>query len=177
VGNLGSFGVFANTQARGWAWATDPGGGAPGSGTTVAAVAPSPDGSQTITVRSATPVDVVRSMSFTPGWHATSRPLGDGARAGSTHSLEVTADGLVQRVALPAGDWAVTFTYRPSSAVVALVVSALAGLLMLAWVAVDLGLVLFGRRRRRKVAALATLATVGEGQPGGRSPMASAARR
>jgi hypothetical protein len=174
VGNLGSFGMFANTQARGWAWATDPGGGAPGSGTTVGAVAPSPDGSQTITVRSPTPVDVVRSMSFTPGWHATSRPLGDGARAGSTRSLEVTADGLVQRVALPAGDWAVTFTYRPSSAVVALVVSALAGLLMLAWVAVDLGLVLFGRRRRRKGA---TLATVGEGQPDGRSPMAAAARR
>jgi hypothetical protein len=171
VRTLGSFGVFANTRARGWAWATDGRGGAPGSDTSVAAVAPSTDGDQTITVRTATPVDLVRSMSFTPGWHATSRSLDGGARAGSTQSLGVTADGLVQQVVLPAGDWAVTFTYRPSSAVAALVVSALAGVLMLGWLVVDLGLVLAGRRRRRQGVRRVVV------QPGERSPMASAARR
>ncbi len=127
VRTLGAFGVFANTRARGWAWATDAGGGvrrarAP----RWPPPAPRPDGDQTITVRTATPVDLVRSMSFTPGL-ARHRPF---PRAGEPESGATTTPRRHRRRLgpaggrCPAGDWAVAFTYRPSSAVAALVVSA-----------------------------------------------------
>jgi hypothetical protein len=148
VGDLGSFGVFDNTRARGLAWATGPTGGAPAAATTVVARAASPTGLQRVTVRSAAAVDLVRSMSWSPGWQATAKRLGRGA-AGPARRVEVTADGLIQQVALPAGDWTVTFTYRPDSAVVALVVSAVVGALLVIWLLLDAALGAARRRRRQ----------------------------
>ena len=71
TGTIGSFGVFENTRARGWAWATQPAGGPPAAATSVVTGPPDPDGDQRVTVRAPAPVDLVRSMSWTPGWQAT----------------------------------------------------------------------------------------------------------
>ena len=171
VGTLDSFGVFQNTRARGWAWVTGPGGGAPPPGASVAATSPAPDGSQRITVRSGSAVDLVRSMSWTPGWRATARPIEAPAPSRDRPArLAVTADGLVQQVALPAGSWAVTFEYRPASAVVGITVSAVSALLVAGWLAVDALGPRSRRRRGRKTPA------DGAVQAGERRPMASAAR-
>ncbi|MBV8461801.1 MAG: hypothetical protein JO368_00800 [Acidimicrobiales bacterium] len=96
--------------------------------------------------------------------------------------MAVAPEGLVQRVALPAGTWTVSFSYRPSDAVAGIVVSAVVGVALLGWLAVDL--VLWTRRRRadtpgRGGSADGRAATGDggpDGQPGGQSPMASAAR-
>ncbi len=147
VGTLGPFGAFVNLRARGWAWTSGPVGGSPAAGTAVTAGPPAADGSQSIGVRAAAPVDLVRSMSWTPGWQASARPVGAN-HATAARSLVVRADGIVQQVALPAGDWTVTFSYRPASATAGIVVSAVVVALLLAGAVVDVVLVVRARRRR-----------------------------
>ncbi len=161
-GTIGSFGVFSNTRARGWAWAAPLVRGPLPPRTSVTASPAAPDGTQRILVRAGGPVRLVRSMAWSTGWQATVAPVtGDPAREGAPTSLAVRADGVVQSVALPsAGTFVVTFTYRDGRAVDGIAVSAAGAVVLAAW------FLLAWRRRltRRR-------------QPGGSSPMASAARR
>ena len=79
TGTLGSFGVFHNTQARGWAWVGDAGAArSAGAGArvgaragTVLAAPPSDNGDQQITVRTTSPTVLTRSESWSTGWKAT----------------------------------------------------------------------------------------------------------
>jgi hypothetical protein len=64
------------------------------------------------TVRSATGVTVVRSVSAIPGWSASWRPL-TGPGAGRPLALPVRADGVVQAVDVPAGTGQLTWSYTP----------------------------------------------------------------
>jgi hypothetical protein len=77
-------------------------------------------------VVAARPVTVVWSETYFPGWHATVSPAGGappavgasarrGAAAslGGPRTLTVRRLGLLQSVRVPAGDWTLTFRYKP----------------------------------------------------------------
>ncbi|MHB8438458.1 MAG: hypothetical protein ACYDD4_04765, partial [Acidimicrobiales bacterium] len=103
-----------------------------------------PWGTESILVRSATAVTLVRNVSFATGWQATISTAS--GVAGHGVGAVVQRHGLVQAVAVPAGVHVVTFRYRPHRVVEGLVASA-TGILGL------LGLVIASRRdvrRRRK---------------------------
>jgi hypothetical protein len=143
TGTIGSFGVFHNTQARGWAWVEGPAGGKPAPGSSVPASDES--GSQQITVRVRSAALLVRSESYSSGWKATITPLA--ATAGPVRSIPVVRVGVTQGVELPAaGKYLVSFNYRPASAQRGLVISAGVGVGLVVWLAVE---IVLGRRRRR----------------------------
>jgi len=143
-GDFGSFGVFVNTRARGWAWSPGPARGAPGA-TSVTAGPPSAAGGQRIVVHAVGPLTIDRSMAFADGWQATAVNQG----SGRTVRLTVLRDGLVQQVALPsAGTWVVTYQYRPASAWVGVALSALTVVAGAAW---GIGEWVRSRRRRATV--------------------------
>ena len=144
TGTIGSFGVFHNTQARGWAWVEGPGGGKPAPGSSVPTSNES--GSQLITVRVRSAALLVRSESYSSGWKATIRRLAP--TAGPVRSIAVVRVGLTQGVELPAaGTYLVSFNYRPASAQQGLLISAGTGAGLLVWLAVE---IVLGRRRRAR---------------------------
>jgi hypothetical protein len=160
TGTFGSFGVFQNTRARGWAWTRPEGGGAVPSGSSVVAATPGLGGDQQIVVHATGPALLERSMSYSPGWLATVQPLASGPTSGVsgkvTHppatgparTADVVQNGIIQQVALPAaGEYLVSFHYAPTSAAVGLAISAAAGASLVVWVVAEVvGAV---RRRRR----------------------------
>jgi len=143
TGDFGSFGVFVNTRARGWAWASAPG-RVLSRTTSVTAGPPTADGGQRIVVHAAGPLDIDRSVAFANGWKATAVNQGNGRSVG----LTVVRDGLVQQVALPsAGTWVVTYQYRPASAWVGFAISALTVIAGVTW---GIGEWMRFRRTRRR---------------------------
>lgn len=131
--------------------------------------APDLGGGSTVGVHASSAVALVRSVVFSPGWQATVRAVhssGGRSTLGPPSSVPVTADGVLQRVAIPsAGDYRVTFAYSPAPAKVGILVSGLAAVALAALGLVELAGV--RRRRRRR----------GQPQSGASRPMASAARR
>jgi hypothetical protein len=151
TGALGAFGVFHNTDARGWAWLEPPSGAPPTARSTVSAAAPGSMGGQDIVVHATSAVVLDRSESWSPGWQATLQPLSPARSArpaGPPEPATVMPDGILQRVDIPAaGDYRVTFTYAPTSARAGLLVSAIAAGALLVWGAVEL---VGGWRRRQR---------------------------
>jgi hypothetical protein len=149
AGTLGNFGVFHNSDSRGWAWVRSPDGGVPASGSSVTAPAPAMNGDQQVTVHATSSVVLERSEAWSSGWRATVQPLAPSSghqATGPRRAVTVLRVGVNQGVALPGrGDYLVTFSYLPDSVPVGLVMSALAGLGLLVWAA----LVVAVRRRRR----------------------------
>ena len=144
TGTIGSFGVFHNTQARGWAWVEGPAGGKPAPGQLGPSLQrerepadhrPGPLG------RPAGPERVVRlgMEGHHPDlWRPPPGPSGP---------IPVVRVGITQGVELPAaGKYLVSFNYRPASAQRGLVISAGAGVGLVVWLAVE---TVLGRRRRR----------------------------
>ena len=151
TGMVGSFGIFHNAAAQGWAWIRATAGGPAAAGTTVTALPPDESGLQRITVHTVAPAVLERSESWTTGWQATVRSLGpDGAATGPTRPATVLRSGVIQAVALPdPGEYVVSFRYRPAPALAGLWISALAGAGLVAWTGVEaVGAV---RRRRGSV--------------------------
>jgi hypothetical protein len=140
TGTVGSFGVFRNTAARGWAWTRSPD-GRPAPGSSVTAVAPDQSGAQRIAVRTRAPTLLVRSTSWTTGWQASvqARAGGGGTAAyGPSRAFAVRQRGVIQEVTLPGpGEYLVTFRYRPAPAAVGLSVSVLAAAGLTVWVALE----------------------------------------
>jgi hypothetical protein len=150
AGDLGSFGVFQNTQAKGWAWLERPTGRTGHQLGTTTVAAPEDDGSQQITVHAVAAVALVRSESWSPGWHATIQALGTGrggSGTGAERPVAVGPRGTVQQVEIPGpGEYLVRFTYGPVWVPVALTVSAVAGVGLGVWAVME---VVASRRRRR----------------------------
>ncbi|HEV2369483.1 MAG TPA: hypothetical protein VGR90_06385, partial [Acidimicrobiales bacterium] len=107
---------------------------APGPGTTSAASGgTAADGSATFLVDTTTASTLVRSEAYSPGWKATLRPApgpGSGAARG-VRDETVTAAGILQGAALPAGRWLVTFHYHPDRAYLGIELGLLGALLCL----------------------------------------------
>jgi hypothetical protein len=150
TGTLGPFGIFHNTAARGWAWLEGLSGGSAPAGSTVSAATRDDGGGQRIAVHATSAAVLDRSESWSSGWQATLQPVapaGSGAAGGPPRPVSVTRDGLIQRVVIPgAGDYRVTFTYRPTSARVAIVVSAATAGALVLWAVAEVA----GRRWRRR---------------------------
>ena len=90
-------------------------------------------------VSMARPGALVRSVAFAKGWTATATNA-----AGEVRVLEVVPHHLVQAVQLPAGEWRVTFSYRPRAFTLGLWASVLS---LLALLLAAAGLWLMGRRQ------------------------------
>lgn len=150
IGTLGSFGVFRNQRARGWAWVSAPSGATTGGTSTVGAGPPGLDGHQQITVRTTTAAVLERSEAWSSGWRASIEPLGPaGGGAAPVRTVTVARSGVIQQVALPGpGDYRVSFTYAATSALVAVAVSAAAAVILVVWGAAEL----VARRRRGRAA-------------------------
>ncbi len=104
TGMLGSFGVFHNTRARGWAWVRAPGGGPAASGSAVNARRTGEDGGQQVTVHATSPVVLVRSEAWSTGWRATVQPLAPSPGhppAGRARAAPWSGSGSVQGVDAP----------------------------------------------------------------------------
>ncbi len=149
-GTIGSFGVFRNAHPRGWAWTTAQiPGGASGR---VQQLSAGIDGTQRFLVRAADPVWLFRSEAPIPGWHATLQPVdveGNGPVSRPQRSpvaAPVVSSTVTQRVAVPAGDFVVTFRYAPANALVGLALSVVGGSALV----VGGVLVAVGWRRRRR---------------------------
>ncbi len=174
TGTVGSFGVFRNTAARGWAWTRSPD-GRPAPGSSVTAVAADESGAQRIAVRTRVPTLLVRSTSWTSGWQASVQVKEGGggtAAYGPSRPVAVRQRGVIQEVVLPGpGEYLVSFRYRPGPAVVGVWVSVLAAAGLTVWIALEAagsGPPAAGER--------GTVRTRGRAQPGLSSPMASADR-
>ncbi len=151
TGTIGSFGVFHNTRAQGWARVEGERGGTAPAGTVVQTGAPDLQGGQRVVVHATGPVRLVRSVSWTTGWHASAQPIdpATGRPTGPAVVLSVHQDDAVQRVQLPAaGSYVVTFSYRTLSAVVGIAISLVTGVGLVAWTVAEA----VGIRRRRRAA-------------------------
>lgn len=164
TGLIGSFAVFRNTEARGWAWVSSPGGGPAAAGSSATTRASSENGDQQVAVHATSSVVLDRSESWNPGWRATVQPVSASPlhpATGTARNVTVHKVGVTQGVDLPhAGDYLVSFTYAPRSTAVGLIVSAVGGLGLILWAALELAA---GRRRRRRSRA-------GKERAGGLSP-------
>ncbi len=159
IGTIGSFGVFHNTRAHGWAWVGGSGsGGGSGSASSAGAAPidadpPSENGDQQITVQTSSATILTRSESWSTGWKATVQPVASSSGnppTGPARSVPVFRLGLEQAVRLPAkGEYLVTFRYRPAAAEVGMALTAVSGAGLLLW-----GLVELWIRRRRVRAAV-----------------------
>ena len=146
AGDIGGFGAFVNSRAGGWAGLRTPGGGRAPIGNSVRVGPTGPDGGQTLTVHATAPLVLERSESFSPGWQATVQVRSGGTGWGPPRSVPVRPDGIVQQVTLPGpGDFLVTFSYAPRSALVGVAVSSAAALGLFSWGAVE---AVRARRRR-----------------------------
>ena len=110
------------------------------------------DGTERFLVRATDPVWLVRSEAPLPGWQATLQPVDivgttpASVPRGSPVAAPVVSTTVTQRVAVPAGDFVVTFRYAPASAVAGLALSAVGGTV----VVVGGVFVAVGWRRRRR---------------------------
>lgn len=115
-----------------------------------------PGGGATFYVDSRTPVVLVRSESWAPGWKAVLHPVasrgGAASTAGPVRSLPVDRSGFLQSVEIPPGNWMVRFSYRPGRTYLALALSGAglaAGLGLVGVGLVGVGLVGVGPALRR----------------------------
>ncbi len=145
----GVFALFVNPYAAGRAW-VETASGDPIGGATARVVHSSPWGAEQIRVTTPEPALVVRSEAYSAGWSATVRPLGH-ASPGGTRGVHATGEqtvlrhGILQAVRVPAGIHTVTFSYKPRTVTIGIVLSGLGALL-----AGLLGLWPVIRRRRRQ---------------------------
>jgi hypothetical protein len=136
AGSWKGYAKFVATHVLPPVWISAPSGGAD-----VRQVATTDYGTAVERLRASRPVEVVRSEAYAAGWHAEIVPAG----GGPAKVLPVVPVGLVQGVRVPAGDWTITFSYRPTGLDVGLAgsVLGLAGFVAVAF----LGL---ARRRRSR---------------------------
>jgi hypothetical protein len=102
VNTIGTFSVFKATTVRPPDWLRLPTTGA------ITHVRNASWGDTWVSLHAASPVTLVRSTSYLPGWRATALNV----TTGKNTSLSVHRDGLIQQVAVPAGTWVVHFHYH-----------------------------------------------------------------
>jgi hypothetical protein len=109
-------------------------------GSTVENVRDAPWGDAWITVSGASPVTLVRSMAYLPGWRASAVDA-----RGHARELTVARHGLVQSVNVPAGRWTIHFHYHAPHIELGVALSALSAV---SWLGV-VGLLVARHRRTR----------------------------
>ena len=146
-GTVGPLSALKNTQIHGLAWLQavtthTPNTHAATSGT-VSVTRGAVTAPQVMRVHTTSPAILVRSEAYSTGWSVDVSPIGGGAHF---HQV-VHRFGLIQEVTLPAGNWVVTWHYRPVTVTIGIVLSLLGfGILVL----VSVGLIVVTRRRRSR---------------------------
>jgi uncharacterized membrane protein YfhO len=94
-----------------------------------------------VTVHATSPVTLVRSVAFLPGWRATAL----NTTTGKSVALKVTRNGLIQQVSVPSGHWQIHFHYHAPYIEVSLAAS-IVGVVLI--IGVGAYLIVEVRRRR-----------------------------
>jgi hypothetical protein len=99
---VGTFSVFKAVTVKPTVWLTSPSSG------TVSHVKNVAYGDTWADVRATSPVTLVRSMAYLPGWRATAL----NTTTGKSEALKVSRNGLIQQVTVPSGEWTIHFHYH-----------------------------------------------------------------
>jgi hypothetical protein len=99
---VGTFSVFKAAALKPSVWLTSSSNG------TVSHVKDAAYGDTWVDVNATSPVTLVRSMAYLPGWRATAL----NTTTGKSEALKVSRNGLIQQVTVPSGDWRIHFHYH-----------------------------------------------------------------
>lgn len=146
AGHIGPLVLYRDTRARGPAWLEALGessSSAPAVAGSVTSPTVEPWQDPTETVDAPSPVMLIRSEQYSPGWSVTIQRLATSGEPGPPATQAVVRVGLLQGAQLPAGRFLVTWHYHSGRAEIGLVAST-AGTLVCA------GLIVVGLRRRRR---------------------------
>ncbi len=132
---IGTFSVFKATSVRPSVWL------ATGWTGSLSHVRNAAYGDTWVEVRARSAVTLDRSMEYLPGWRATAL----NSKTGKSETLQVTANGLIQQVVVPSGDWTVHFHYHAPHIEISLAAS-VAGTLLI--IGAGVYLVIDERKRR-----------------------------
>jgi hypothetical protein len=99
---VGTFSVFKALTVKSSVWLTSNSSG------TLSRVKNVAYGDTWVTVHATSPVTLVRSMAYLPGWRATAL----NTTSGKSEALKVSRNGLIQQVTVPGGEWRVHFHYH-----------------------------------------------------------------
>jgi uncharacterized membrane protein YfhO len=99
---VGTFSVFKAETVKQSVWLTSASNG------TLSHVKNAAYGDTWVNVHATSPVTLVRSMAFLPGWRATAL----NTTTGKSVALKVTRNGLIQQVNVPSGSWQIHFHYH-----------------------------------------------------------------
>jgi hypothetical protein len=102
VSTIGTYSVFKAVTVRPSMWLTDPSLG------TLTHVKNAAYGDTWVDLDATSAVTLVRSMAYLPGWRAVARNV----TTGKSVALKLTANGLVQQVFVPKGEWTIHFHYH-----------------------------------------------------------------
>ena len=141
-GTIGNYPVYMNKAVLPIIRLSDPSMGK------LSSLSSEPWGSQSVTVSTPVPARLIRSVSYQPGWTASLTRLqsnGTSARLQTRLTQRVAADGLIQKIFIPAGRWKVHFSYHPSQVDAALLLSLGGLVLAFILIAFDLGKVKYLR--------------------------------
>ena len=132
---VGTLSVFKALTVKSSVWLTSPSSG------TISHLDDAAYGDTWVTVHATSPVTLVRSMAYLPGWRATAL----NTTSGKSEALEVSRNGLIQQVSVPIGDWNIHFHYHAPYIEVSLAASIVGSVLI---IGVGVYLVVDERRRR-----------------------------
>jgi hypothetical protein len=132
---VGTFSVFKALTVKSSVWLTSPSSG------TISHLDDAAYGDTWVTVHATSPVTLVRSMAYLPGWRATAL----NTTSGKSEALKVSRNGLIQQVSVPIGDWNIHFHYHAPYIEVSLAASIVGSVLI---IGVGVYLVVDERRRR-----------------------------
>ena len=99
---VGTFSVFKALTVKSSVWLTSYSNG------TISHLDDAAYGDTWVTVHATSPVTLVRSMAYLPGWRATALST----TSGKSEALKVSRNGLIQQVTVPSGDWRIHFHYH-----------------------------------------------------------------
>jgi hypothetical protein len=99
---VGPFSVFKALTVKSSVWLTSYSNG------TISHLDDAAYGDTWVTVHATSPVTLVRSMAYLPGWRATALST----TSGKSEALKVSRNGLIQQVTVPSGDWRIHFHYH-----------------------------------------------------------------
>jgi uncharacterized membrane protein len=132
---VGTFSVFKALTVKSSVWLTSPSSG------TISHLDDAAYGDTWVTVHATSPLTLVRSMAYLPGWRATAL----NTTSGKSEALKVSRSGLIQQVSVPIGDWKIHFHYHAPYIEVSLAASIVGSVLI---IGVGVYLVVDERRRR-----------------------------
>jgi len=132
---VGTFSVFKAVTVQPSVWL------APTANGTVSRVKNVAYGDTWVDLHATSPVTLVRSMAYLPGWRATALNTTNG----KSEALKVSRNGLIQQVTVPKGEWTVHFHYHAPYIEVSLAASIVGSVLI---IGVGVYLIVDERRRR-----------------------------